>query len=167
MKSEELFAFIKAKLEEFEKAERFPFGDFLYENGKPRRPPKRDLNFSGVYVVYEGENPIYVGSTGGGKWRRRTLRDRLRDMFRDRKGRKEGQREYYHTVTKKLLEGEFKRFNSLDEVRRFLFNECSVRVLRIDSIGLAKVMESVLIVLLEPKPRYNSETQAENRYVRR
>jgi len=160
LKSEELFAFIKDKLEEFEKAERFPFGDFLYENGKPRKPPRRDLKFNGVYVVYEGEKPIYVGSTGGGKRRRHTLRDRLRDMFYDRKGRKEGQREYYHTVTKKLLEGKFKRFNSLDEVRRFLFNKCKVRVLRIDSVSRAKVMESVLIEML--KPIYNSETQAEN-----
>jgi len=158
LRSDELLAFIKAKLREFQKTERFPFGDFLYENGKPRKPPRRDLNFSGVYVVYEGERPIYVGSTGGGKRRRRTLRDRLRDMFYDRKGRKEGQREYYHTVTKKLLKGELKRFNSLDEVRRFLFNECSVRVLRIDSISQAKVMESILIEML--KPKYNSETLA-------
>jgi len=160
LKSEELFAFIKAKLEEFEKAERFSFGDFLYENGKPRKPPRRDLKFNGVYVVYEGENPIYVGSTGGGKKRRHTLHDRLRDLFYDYKGATEGQRRYYHTLTRKLLKGKNKRFNSLDEVRRFLFNKCKVRVLRIDSISLAKVMESVLIALLEPW--YNSETQAEN-----
>lgn len=155
LKIEELLAFIKAKFEEFEGAPYFSFADFLYEDGSWRKPPKHKLDFGGVYVIYEQGKPIYVGSAGKGK---HTLRYRLGDLFHDYKGQKEGERRYYHTLTRKLLKGELKRFNSLDEVRHFFFDKCSIRILRIDSVSQAKVMESVLIELL--KPMYNSETLA-------
>jgi len=67
-------------------------------------------------VVYEGDEPIYVGSAGNGK---RVLRYRIGDLFRDYGG-KEGERKYYHTLTRKLLRGKHKLFNSLKEVQKIL-----------------------------------------------
>ena len=77
MRLEELLSLIREKWEEFSKAELHSFSEFVNENGKPKRGV---LNYGGVYVVYEGGEPIYVGSAGKGK---RVLRYRIGDLFKD------------------------------------------------------------------------------------
>ena len=64
MRLEELLSLIREKWEEFSKAELHSFSEFVNENGKPKRGV---LNYGGVYMVYEGDEPIYVGSVGNGK----------------------------------------------------------------------------------------------------
>ncbi len=150
MRCEDLLSFIKEKWEEFQKGEYYSFKDFVDENGKLR---KDVLKHGGVYVVYEGEKPIYVGSAGKGK---HVLRYRIGDLFSDYSG-KEGERRYYHTLTRKLLKGKHKRFNSLEEVRSFYLEKCKVKILEVEPISKAKLMEAFLIDLL--KPKYNSETE--------
>jgi len=153
MKCAELLNFIIKKWEEFQKAEYHLFNEFVDENGKPK---KGVLKHVGVYVVYEGDNPIYVGSAGKGK---HVLRYRIGDLFSDCRGKK-GERKYYHTLTRKLLT-KYKRFNSLKEVQSFYFKECRLKILKTETISEARLMEAVLINLLEPKPRYNSEIEVE------
>jgi len=150
IKLEELLNFVREKYEEFSKAPFHSFSEFVDENGKPRRGV---LNYGGVYVVYEGDDPIYVGSAGKGK---HVLRYRLGDLFSDYRG-KQGERKYYHTLTKKLLEGEYKRFNTLEEVQKFYIEKCRLKILQIEPIRKAVLMEAVLINLKEPK--YNKETE--------
>jgi len=150
IKLEELLSFIREKYEEFSKAAFHSFSEFVNENGKLRRGV---LNYGGVYVVYEGDEPSYVGSAGRG---RRVLRDRLGDLFSDYRG-KQGEKKYYHTLTRKLLRGKHKRFNTLEEVQKFYIEKCRLKILQIESISKAVLMEAVLINLLEP--RYNRETE--------
>jgi len=153
MKCEELLNFIIKKWEEFQKAEYHLFNEFVDENGKPK---KGVLKHVGVYVVYEGDKPIYVGSAGKGK---HVLRYRLGDLFSDYRGKK-GERKYYHTLTRKLLT-KYKRFNSLEEVQSFYFKECRLKILEIETLKESRLMEAVLINLLEPKPIYNNEIEVE------
>ena len=110
------------------------------------KPKRGVLKYGEVYTIYEGDRPIYVGSAGKGK---HTLRYRFGDLFSEYRGNA-GEKKYYHTLTRKLLL-HYKRFNSLEEIRNFYFRKCSVRVLRIDSVTKRKVMENVLIQLLEPR----------------
>ena len=149
MRLEELLSLIREKWEEFSKAELHSFSEFVNENGKPKRGV---LNYGGVYVVYEGGEPIYVASAGKGK---RVLRYRIGDLFKDY-GEK-GERKYYHTLTRKLLKGKHKRFNSLKEAQKFYFEKCRLKILKIEPISKAVLMEAVLINLLEP--RYNKEIE--------
>jgi hypothetical protein len=155
MKCEDLLSFITEKWEAFQKAEYHSFNEFIDENGKPRRGV---LKHAGVYVIYEGDKPIYVGSAGKGK---RDLRCRIKDLFKDYRGKK-GERKYYHTLTRKLLT-KYKRFKSLKEVQTFYFNDCRLKILEIETLRKSRLMEAVLINLLEPKPRYNDEIEVEMR----
>ncbi len=149
MKFEDLLNLIKEKWEAFQKAEYHLFNEFVDENGKPR---KGVLKHIGVYVVYEGDKPIYVGSAGKGK---HVLRYRIGDLFSDYRGEK-GERKYYHTLTSKLLT-KHKRFNSLKEIQSFYFKECKLKILETETLCEARLMEAFLINML--KPRYNSETE--------
>jgi len=153
MNYEDLLSFIREKWEAFQKSGYHLFSEFVDENGKPK---KGVLEHGGVYVVYEGDEPIYVGSAGKGK---HVLRYRIGDLFSDYRG-KGGERKYYHTLTRKLLT-KHKRFNSLKEVQAFYFNKCRLKILEIEPISRAKLMEAVLINILEPKPRYNNEIEVE------
>ena len=55
------------------------------------------LEYAGVYVVFEGGEAIYVGSAGGGK---HPLKYRIGDFFGYSPGSKSSP--YYHPLTRKL-----------------------------------------------------------------
>lgn len=140
-----ILVFIKRKLEDFQSSKLYSFEEFVDEE---YRSKKGVLQYCGAYVIYEGDEPIYVGSAGKGKHH---LRYRIRDLFYDYKS-KTGERKYYHTLTRKLLH-KYKRFNSLDEVRDFYMTKCKIRIIKTDTIRQARIIEAILIYTLNP--RYN------------
>jgi len=81
MKCEDLLTFIREKCEAFQKVEYHSFNEFVDGDGKPK---KGVLKHIGVYVVYEGDKPIYVGSAGKGE---HVLRYRIGDLFSDYTGK--------------------------------------------------------------------------------
>jgi hypothetical protein len=136
-----LFKLIEEKVEEFQHSEFHSFREFIDER---YRPKKGVLQFCGVYVIYEGDKPIYVGSAGKG---RHTLRYRIGDLFSDYQS-KTGERGYYHTLTRKLLKR--KNFNRLEDVRNFYITKCRLRIVKTDTIRQARVIEAALIEILNP-----------------
>ena len=142
---ESILVFIRKKMEDFQSSKLYSFEEFVDEE---YRPKKGVLQYCGAYVIYEGDEPIYVGSAGKGK---HYLRYRIGDLFCDYKS-KTGERKYYHTLTRKLLH-KYKRFSSLDEVRDFYMTKCKVRIIKTDTIRQARIIEAILIYTLNP--RYN------------
>ncbi|MEM2507339.1 MAG: hypothetical protein QXF61_09885, partial [Nitrososphaeria archaeon] len=69
------------------------FREFIDE--KSWRIRKGVLNFPGAYIIFEGNEPIYVGSAGKG---RHPLKYRINDLFK--LYGKTGERKYYHTLKK-------------------------------------------------------------------
>ena len=139
---ESILEFIKRKIEDFQCSELHSFKEFINEE---YRLKKGILQYCGAYVIYEGNKPIYVGSAGKGK---HYLRYRVGDLFHVFKS-KAGEIKYYHTLTRKLLH-KYKRFNSLDEVREFYLSKCRIRIIKTDTIREARIIEAILICLLNP-----------------
>lgn len=52
------------KWDKFQTSELHSFSEFVDSEGKPL---KNILKHSGVYIVYEDDEPVYVGSAGKGK----------------------------------------------------------------------------------------------------
>ena len=61
---DDLLTFIKEKCEEFQQSKYCSFEEFVDDRYKTR---KGVLEHPGVYVIYEGNSPIYAGSAGRGK----------------------------------------------------------------------------------------------------
>lgn len=122
------------------------FGDYVTGNGRPKRGD--DFAFPGVYVLYEGEKVIYVGSAGKG---RHHLKFRLADLFyfssnvnlKDR---------FKHYLSKKLIE-KYHRFDNIDSLRDYYYTKCKFRVIQTPDIQDARIIEAILIKIL--KPEYN------------
>jgi len=140
-----------------------PFRDFKdYINkertgiGKLKEYPKvRELRYAGVYCIYdirENEEIIYVGSAGLSH----TLMYRIGDLFVYNQNSKKNQ--FHHTITYKLIYDEdLKKFNNIDEVKDYYFNDCRFKVIITDSDAEAHALEQLLILLFGPK--YNNETK--------
>jgi len=143
MNLDEIIELLKAKFSEFQSAEKRSFRDFVkYESNFRGR--KGVLEYPGCYVIYEGDEPIYVGSAGKGT---HVLKYRMGDLFSytPRSG-------YHHTLTRKLItHKKYKRFKNIDEVREFYLNECSVKIIRTNNKQEAQLVESALVLHLNPK----------------
>jgi hypothetical protein len=145
MNLNEVIELIREKWVEFNDAQSSNFKDFLKDN---LTTPKRGLlEFIGVYVVYEGSTPIYIGSAGKGK---HPLKYRIADLFAY--APKSKRSPYYHTMTKKLVE-KYKMFKSI-EVRKHYVENCSFKYIKTDSIDQARMLEQAFIILLG-HPKYN------------
>ncbi|MEM2950626.1 MAG: hypothetical protein QXV52_05995 [Nitrososphaeria archaeon] len=144
-KIDNLLKIIRSKLLEYQKSESYDFREFIDE--KSWRIRKGVLNFPGAYVVFEENEPIYVGSAGKGK---HLLKYRIQDLFHDYRAKNE-ERKYYHTLTSKLLKY---RFNSLNEIRNFYIKKCRIKIVETETVTQARIIETILIELL--KPRFNS-----------
>ena len=149
MKTEEILTLLREKIYELKKKEELNFKEII-KHETNFRGKKGVLEHPGCYVIYEKEKPIYVGSAGKGK---HVLKYRMGDLFfyspqaRDSK--------FKHTLTNKLLtHKEHKRFSKIDEVRDFYLNSCSVKVIETDTVEQARLIESALILKLNPK--YNA-----------
>lgn len=162
---------IREKWVEFNNSRRLNFKNFV--NPKNWRPKPGILGFRGVYVIFEGDIPIYVGSAGKGK---HLLKYRIADLFNytsGYKGREEDK--FYHTLTRKLVEERIPNGLSLkdastnfvqnrpnktileqtlDSVKDFYLKKCSFKVLKTNNIDEARMLEQVFLLLLN-HPKYN------------
>ncbi|MFW6111149.1 MAG: hypothetical protein ACOC6H_03840 [Thermoproteota archaeon] len=145
----ELTDFIREKWSDFNNAERLDFKDYVKRN--PWGPISAQLEYTGVYVVYEGNKPIYVGSAGKGE---RPLKYRIADLFCYSSDSESDP--FYHTLTEKLVKEKNMEDTqkALDEVREFYCEKCSFKVIKTGTVDLARMLEQVLIVLLG-HPKYN------------
>ncbi len=145
---ESLLNNLKQKLEELLKSEKIKFKDVVSINDRigigevPKKP--------GVYVIYENNKIIYVGSSGKGK---ANLKTRLRELFYYNKRafpNKENPSEpFNHTLTSKLV-NDAGRFVHPDEVRKFYLDECSFRFIETETVREARALECILILQLNP-----------------
>jgi len=169
---------IEEKWLELGNSKHLKFNDYLEKRisrkGREGWRTKRGLlDHIGVYVVYEGDKPIYVGSSGKGNNR---LKHRIADIFGYTSGYKGREADkFYHTLTKKLVlekipEGLSLKTAStnfvnaqakksileqaLDSVRNFYLEKCSFRVVMTDNIDQARMLEQVFLLLLN-HPEYN------------
>lgn len=137
---------IKTKTREFEKTPILRFKGFIKPNWRPRGDR---LNFVGVYIIYENNNElIYIGHAGKGK---HLLKYRIADLFYYNS---KLSKPFHHTLTKKLLT-KIKHFKNIGELRKFYLEKCYFRIIRIDRVRDARIIEATFISLL--KPKYNEE----------
>ena len=131
----------------FEKSPKYNFGDVLKKNWKVK---PGCFEAPGVYAIYEkGKELIYIGSAGkGGHY----LKYRLGDLFAYNPRSKD--MKFKHTLPYKLLE-KIERFNNIDKLRNHFVNKCNFKVVETRTVREARIVESILIELLNPK--YNSE----------
>lgn len=108
-------------------------------NGIPRK--------RGVYIIFEEDRIIYVGSSGKGK---ANLKTRFYDLFYYNKN-PESKSPFNHTLTRKLVKSG--RFKTADEVRNFYLEKCTFSFIEMETIEQARVLEDLLI--LESTPFYN------------
>ena len=109
----------------------------------------------GLYIIFEKQEPIYVGSTGKGN---ANLRTRFHDLFYYNKKSYPNERKpsdpFTHTLTYRLVDPKkIGRFRHTDEVRKFYLNNCSFRLVETETVQEARALESILILQL--KPKYN------------
>jgi hypothetical protein len=130
---------IKKKVKEFQNSECLNFKDFIKSNWRPKL---KLLEHAGTYVIYENGKVIYVGSAGKG---RHFLKFRIADLFY-----KGEENQFKHTLTEKLLK-KINRFKNIQEVRDFYLNSCSLKIIKTETVKEAKLLEEVLIYLLNPK----------------
>lgn len=146
----ELVEIIKEKCVELNNSKHLDFKDFVKLDNWGPKP--RLLEFIGVYVVFEGNTPIYVGSAGKGK---HVLKFRIADLFSY--SPKSKTNKFYHTLTSKLVQKQSRLKGlerALDDVRKFYLENCSFKVVRTDTIDQARMLEHVFILLLN-HPKYN------------
>lgn len=136
-----------------------PLSDFVeyinvenYRTKKIKDEPKiKELRSAGVYLIYEDNKVIYVGSAG----KKHTLRNRIGDLFTYRPNNVQS-KGTNHNLTYKLMHKErYKRFDSIEEVRQFYFR-CRFKFIQTEGDAEAHAVESTLIMLLTPK--YNNES---------
>jgi hypothetical protein len=148
---DEVTELIREKWIEFKHSRRLDFKDFIKQD--TWGPVSGQLEFKGVYVVFEDDNPIYVGSAGKGN---HVLKYRIGDLFGYSPGAKTNP--FYHTLTRKLVRkrGNVKDLKqALDDVRRFYLENCSFKAVETDTIDQARMLEQVFIILLG-HPKYNT-----------
>ena len=109
-------------------------------HGIPKEP--------GVYIISDEDEIIYVGSSGKGK---ANLKTRFRDLFYYNKN-PESTSPFNHTLTHKLVKSD--RFGTADEVRNFYLEKCTFRLIEMDTIRQARVLEDLLILVSDPS--YNN-----------
>jgi len=102
---------------------------------EPRSITDPVLEGPGVYVFEEDGRFLYVGSAVN--LNRRLKQDLMRSM---------GQRKQPHTFGKKLM----KRFGDKEKAKDFL-RRCGLRICVTENEREARVLEQVLIYLLDPK----------------
>ena len=147
----EVTEFIREKWIEFKHSGRLDFKDFVEQDSW--RPISGQLEFKGVYIIFENDTPIYVGSAGKGN---HVLKYRIGDLFGYSPGAKTDP--FYHTLTRKLVRT---RRNvkdleqALHDVRTFYLENCSFKVIKTDTIDQARMLEHVFIILLG-HPKYNA-----------
>lgn len=90
---------------------------------------------------------MYVGHAGKGG---HTLNYRLGDLVCNTTDLEN----IHHTFSKKLLK-EDKFSANIDKLRDYFLNECYVKTVEIETVRKARIIEAILIDLLNPK--YNSE----------
>lgn len=155
MNVSEVIELIKDKWIELINSKSLRFKDFVKDNWGPKRGL---LEFIGVYVIYEGDTPIYVGYAGKGE---HVLKCRIADLFNYSPGYSGKEKhKFYHTLTRKLVE-EHKHAQrglsleqALDDVRKFYLMSCSFKVAKTDTIDQARMLEQVFILLIK-HPKYN------------
>src|SRR4030043_143942 len=134
-------SFIKEKWRMLENSEKLLFKDFIQKNWRAKNIDY--LNDPGVYVVYEGDIAVYVGSAGKGK---HFIRYRIGDLFGYRPRAK---KPFYHTLTMKLLKErngseDLSNVSRLvDDARGHLMKTCSFKVIRTDNVRQARMLEYV------------------------
>lgn len=107
----------------------------------------------GVYIIFEGEKPVYVGSSGKGN---ANLRTRFHDLFYYNKSRypdkKDPSEPFNHTLTYRLTDpNRIGRFRHPDETREFYLTKCSFKVVETKTVQEARALESILILQLQTK----------------
>lgn len=138
---------IRKYISDFEKSPRYNFRDILKDNWRVK---KGFFENPGVYAIYEkGGGLIYIGSAGKGK---HYLRYRLGDLFIYNPQYKDIK--FTHSLTQKLIL-KIKRFKGIDNIRKHFVNKCYFKVVETGTVREARIVESILIELLNP--RYNSE----------
>ncbi len=136
--------FLNEKIREFQEADFQSFREHV-DVEKWRAIPSPLLDQTGVYIIYEEGDVIYVGGT---EREGRTIRDRINDLFyKPTPGRR-----FKHTLTSKLI-NKLKRFRNVDEIRNYYLQRCTFKVIGTKNTRDARLLEAVLIYLLNP--RYN------------
>lgn len=170
---------IEEKWLELGNSENLKFSDYLEKRisltGREGWRAKRGLlDYVGVYVAYEAEKPLYVGSSGKGDHR---LKHRIADIFGYTSGYQGTEKgKFYHTLTMKLVSEQipeglslkdastnFVNANpektmlqhALESVRNFYLSKCSFKIVITENIDQARMLEQVFILLLN-HPKYNS-----------
>ena len=155
MNIDQVVEIIQQKWYELQKSNNLNFRDYLNDNWRPKHGR---LEFQGVYVVYKGKAPIYVGSAGKGT---HVLKWRISDMFYCPNAKKN---KFYHTLTRKLVEKHLSEEHgvshaveeAVNAVRTFYLRKCSFKVARTENMDEARMLEQAFILALE-HPEYNSE----------
>lgn len=143
IKLNQIIELIKKGVKLLQVAKSYYFADFIKENWRFKNGK---FEFAGIYAIYEkGKGLIYIGSAGKGN---HFLRYRIADLFyfSDNK--------FKHYLTEKLLNS-LKRFDGIDSIRNFYLHDCYFRVVKTDTIRQARIIEEILIYLLNPK--YNQD----------
>lgn len=128
------------------------FSDFVsIEDGEIRI--KNIPRSPGVYVIFEGKKPIYIGSTGKGA---ASLKTRFRDLFYVNMKRYpdsvKPSEPFNHTLTYKLTSSKKTgRFRHPDKTRKFYLTKCSFKVVETRNVNEARALESILILQLQPE----------------
>jgi len=101
--------------------------------------PDGVLGTTGIYLVYEGNEPVYAGSTNN-------LRRRIfTQLF-------SGRNHYFAT---QMIE---QRFHDLEKFQHYLISQCSVQSLTIDTEDHAHWLERYVIAVI--RPVYNGGKRA-------
>jgi len=139
---EEMLNFLSEKIREFQEADFQSFREHV-DAEKWRALPSPLLDQAGVYIIYEEGEVIYVGAT---QRKGRTIRDRINDLFyKPTPGRR-----FKHTLTSKLI-NKLQRFRKVEDVRNYFLKKCKFKVIGTKTSRDAKLLEAVLIYLLNPK----------------
>jgi len=134
--------FLSEKIQEFQEATFQSFRDHV-DIEKWRAIPSPMLDQPGVYIIYEEGDVIYVGAT---EREGRTIRDRINDLFyKPTFGRR-----FKHALTSKLI-NKLQRFGKVEDVRNYYLKKCKFKVVGTKTSRDAKLLELVLIYLLNPK----------------
>ena len=136
-----------------------PLSDFAeyinvenYRTKKIKDEPKiKELRSAGVYLIYEDNKIIYVGSAG----KKHTLRNRIGDLFTYRPNSVQSKGTNHNLTYKLMYKEKYKRFDGIKGVRKFYFR-CRFKFIQTKGDAEAHSVESTLIMLLTPK--YNNES---------
>ena len=90
----------------------------IIEQKKIKDEPKiKELRSAGVYLIYEDNKIIYVGSAG----KKHTLRNRIGDLFTYRPNSVQSKGTNHNLTYKLMCKEKYKRFDGIKGVRKFYF----------------------------------------------